>query len=192
MRASGAPTPDGDRRAWVRLVGSDLDIRQRGAVAPQANGHMSGFQTGVDLWAGGDWRAGLYVGQLDGQVDVSGLARGAAGPIGSCDLHSQFLGGYATYAGAGGFYANAVLQAGRHRYTASPDFNLPVSGKGRGLLASLEVGQAFVAGERWTIEPQLQLAHQHLSLDELGSGFRGRARALVTARRVVSGDPTPN
>lgn len=34
------------------------------------------------------------------------------------------------------------------------------------MLASLEVGQSFALAEGWQIEPQLQLAHQRLKLDD--------------------------
>lgn len=35
------------------------------------------------------------------------------------------------------------------------------------MLASIELGQAFAIGERWQIEPQLQLVHRSLSLDDM-------------------------
>ena len=41
-----------------------------------------------------------------------------------------------------------------------------VEGKGRSLLGSIEVGQAFPLGASgWSVEPQLQLVHQHMDLD---------------------------
>ncbi len=157
----------GQRSGWGRLVGADIDIRQSGPASPHSQGRLKGVQVGTDLFAGTHWRAGLYVGQLDGDIAVGGFARGLNGPVGSNDLRSQYLAGYATWTGESGWYANAVLQAGRHRYTVNPLVNLPVSGRGRSLLASIEVGQSFQIDERWKIEPQLQLIHQRLQLDDV-------------------------
>lgn len=100
-------------------------------------------------------------------MDVSGFARGVANyAAGSNSLNSDYLGAYGTWKSDSGFYADAVLQAGRHRYTVAPGLNLPSAGKGHSLLASIEMGQPFSVGAGWTIEPQLQLIHQRLSLDD--------------------------
>ena len=157
----------GERNVWARLVGSDIDIRQSGTVSPRSEGRLKGLQAGTDLYANANWRAGLYVGRLEGDIDVSGFARGTWGRVGHNDLRSDYLGGYATYTSDSGFYADAVLQAGRHRYTVEPLVNLPASGKAGSRLASIEVGQFFPISERWKIEPQLQLVHQRLAFDDV-------------------------
>jgi len=137
-------------------------------VRPHSDGRLSGLQAGTDLWSNAQWRAGLYVGQLDGDMQVSGFARGIANlAVGSNDLRSQYLGGYATYAGTSGFYVDGVLQAGRHRYEVEPLANLRTGGKGSSLSASLELGQSFALGQGWQIEPQAQLVHQRLDLDDV-------------------------
>jgi outer membrane autotransporter protein len=160
------------RRAWGRLISTNLDIRQSGTVSPQSHGRLDGFQAGTDLLSVQNWRAGVYVGQLDGDMGVSGFARGIQNlSVGRNDLRNQYLGAYGTYSADNGFYADAVLQAGRHRY----DIVSPMAqsgsggnGKGRSLLASVEVGQSFALGESgdWKVEPQFQLIHQHQSLDD--------------------------
>jgi outer membrane autotransporter protein len=156
-----------DRRAWGRVIAQDIDIRQRGTVSPTSDGRVSGFQAGTDLLATPNWRAGVYVGQLDGNVDVSGFAGGIAGlSVGHNDLRSQYLGIYGTYANASGFYADAVLQAGRHRYDVDSSVSPRIPGKGDSTLASIEAGQAFRLGDIWTVEPQVQLVHQQLDLDD--------------------------
>ncbi len=158
----------GNRRAWARILSTDLRIDQSAPVTPQSSGRLTGFQVGTDLWAARDWRAGVYVGQLDGSMTVSGFASGLWGAVGGSDLRSQYLGGYATYTTASGFYADGVLQAGRHRTTVQPALNFFSSAsRGSSLLASIEVGQSFALGASgWRIEPQLQLVHQSLSLDD--------------------------
>ncbi|WP_413464056.1 autotransporter outer membrane beta-barrel domain-containing protein [Cupriavidus metallidurans] len=167
---SGTPsgTPAGrDRRAWARVLTTDVDVSQDGTVSPKSKGRLTGFQAGTDLLATQDWRAGLYVGQLDGNVSVNGFVGGIANAgAGRNDLHNQYLGFYGTYAGNSGFYADAVLQLGRHRYTVTPASSSGVETKGDSLLASLELGRAFpLGGSAWSIEPQLQVVHQRIHLD---------------------------
>ncbi|MFC5576352.1 autotransporter outer membrane beta-barrel domain-containing protein, partial [Xenophilus aerolatus] len=150
--------PDqGYRQAWGRVISIDRDIQQSGTVSPGSSGRLTGFQAGTDLWANANWRTGVYVGQLEGDMSVTGFARGVLNyAAGSNDLRSQYLGAYATWKNESGLYVDGVLQAGRHRYTASPTLAFSSSGKGDSLLASIEVGQAFAIAPNWTIEPQLQ------------------------------------
>ena len=159
-----------EREAWGRLFSVDRDIAQQGSVSPTSNGRLNGFQTGTDLWANADWRAGLYIGQLEGGMDVKGQASGSANYLsGRNDLRSQYLGAYATWQ-RDGLSLDAVLQAGRHRYTATPGEGEASAGKGDSLMASVELGQGFALTPRWQIEPSVQLAWQQLSLDDTGLG----------------------
>ena len=159
-----------EREAWGRLFSVDRDIAQQGTVSPTSNGRLNGFQTGTDLWANADWRAGLYIGQLEGDMDVKGQASGAANYLsGRNDLRSQYLGAYATWQ-RDGLSLDAVLQVGRHRYTATPGEGESSAGKGDSLMASVELGQGFALTPRWQIEPSVQLAWQQLSLDDTGLG----------------------
>ncbi|OUM01292.1 hypothetical protein A8M77_17365 [Variovorax sp. JS1663] len=175
--AAAAPG-SGERRAWGRVLSTGRSIQQGGTVSPHSEGRLSGLQAGTDLWTDGHWRAGLYAGQLDGDMQVRGFARGIANlAVGSNDLRSQYLGGYATYSGDSGFYADGVLQAGRHRYEVKPQAIsfLRTKGKGSSLSASLEIGQSFELGQGWQIQPQAQLVHQRLDLDDVDiSGARVR------------------
>jgi len=194
--SSGAGSTSGTdgsyRRAWGRLISTDMDIRQGGTVSPHSEGRVTGLQAGTDLWANPDWRAGIYVGQLDGDTRVSGFGSGLLNSAtGRNDLRSQYLGLYGTFATEDGFYADAVLQAGRHRYTVQPMLSAGVEGKGNSFLASIEVGKAFAIGAGgWSVEPQLQLIHQRLRLDDVSipgalvqqdadSGWIGRAGVRI-------------
>ena len=162
-----ATEPNGsDRRAWARVLSTDIDVQQRGTVSPTSKGRLTGFQAGTDLLATPNWRAGLYVGQLDGDARVSGFASGIRNlAVGRNDLRSQYVGVYGTYTADSGFYADAVVQSGRHRYTVEPMLGAGVGGKGHSLLGSIEVGQAFaIGGSGWRVEPQLQLIHHHMDL----------------------------
>ncbi|MFM9928148.1 autotransporter outer membrane beta-barrel domain-containing protein [Variovorax sp. H27-G14] len=170
--ASGTNTASpeqGYRQAWGRIISTDRTIGQSGTVSPTSEGRLTGFQAGTDLWADPNWRVGVYVGQLDGTMSVTGFAGGLQNyGVGSTDLRNQFLGAYATWKNDTGLYVDGVLQAGRHRYTASPTLGFGSSGKGNSLLASIEVGQSFPLAENWRIEPQLQLVHQRVNLDDNG------------------------
>ena len=161
----------GPRRVWARLVSADIDLQQQGLVAPSSEGRLNGLQTGIDLYTDASWRAGLYLGQMEGSVDVRGFARGLPDTaVGDNDLRNQYLGGYLTYGHASGLYADLVLQAARHRYTVQPLGNPSVEGKGSSGLASIELGRGFEIAPRWTIEPQLQWVYQNLSLDDTALG----------------------
>lgn len=163
----------GTRNAWGRVISTGVEVKQQGDAAPDSKGRLDGFQVGTDLWADGNWHAGIYVGQLDGDVSVNGFARGVHGSVGRNDLRSRYLGAYATWYGANGFYADAVLQAGDHRYTVQPQGNAFASGKGDSQTASIEIGQSLALGQGWTIEPQLQLIYQRVDLDDVSiSGAR--------------------
>lgn len=191
--ASNESAPQGQRAAWGRLVYADIDLRQQGTVTPSSDGRLRGFQTGVDLYAptGSAWRAGVYVGQLEGRVGVQGFARGVQGTVGSNDLRSRYLAAYATWKDdENDRYADAVLQGGSHRYGVEATGNQASWGKGRGLLASLEVGQAFGLAPGWRIEPQAQVVYQKLKLDDAvlsganvsqqtGGGWLGRLGVRV-------------
>ncbi|MDQ0586279.1 autotransporter outer membrane beta-barrel domain-containing protein [Variovorax paradoxus] len=192
VKGTAAMPTGSDRRAWARVLSTDIDIQQGGTVSPTSKGRLTGFQAGTDLLATPNWRAGLYVGQLDGDATVNGFASGVNNlRTGRNDLRSQYVGVYGTYAGDSGFYADAVVQSGRHRYTVQPNLSGGVQGKGNSLLGSIEVGQAFaLGGSGWSIEPQLQLIHQHMDLSnsailgavvqpEAGSGWIARAGVRV-------------
>ncbi|RUR65865.1 autotransporter outer membrane beta-barrel domain-containing protein [Variovorax guangxiensis] len=157
------------RQAWGRLISTDRTTSQTGTVSPTSRGRLTGVQAGTDLWADTHWRAGVYVGQLDGDMRVNGFASGLLDlGVGINDLKNQYFGVYGTWKNDSGLYIDGVLQGGRHRYTASPVLGLGSGGKGSSLLASVEVGQSFGIAAGWTIEPQLQLVHQRVNLDDTG------------------------
>ena len=195
VKTGSAPSDTGERRAWGRVLSTNLDIRQQGTVSPTSHGRLTGFQAGTDLFANTNWRAGIYVGRLDGDMQVNGFARGIANlGVGSNSLSSEYLGAYGTYTTDSGFYADAVLQGGRHRFDASPGGSYFAShGKASSALASIEVGQAFPLVGNWKIEPQLQYVHQRLTLDDValaGATVQqdGNGRSLLRAGLRVKGE----
>jgi outer membrane autotransporter protein len=161
----GTAAAQGQRQAWARLISTDRINSQAGTVSPGSEGRLNGLQAGTDLWTHPQWNLGLYVGQLEGDARVSGVAGGVHGPVGETQLRSQYLGGYATYRRDGGFYVDSVLQTARHRMGLLSDAGSASRLKGSSWLASVEIGQAFALGANWVLEPQAQLLHQRLDLD---------------------------
>ncbi len=155
-----------ERQTWARVISAQRTLNQSGDASPRSQGRLNGLQAGIDLWAQPGWRAGLYVGQLEGDMKLRGFASGVADQaVGRNGLRSQYLGAYATHHHASGFYVDAVLQAGRHRYSVSPLTASAARGRGDSLLASVEVGRGYALSGGWVLEPQLQLMHQRIDLD---------------------------
>lgn len=154
------------RQGWARLISTDRTSSQVGTVSPDSEGRLNGLQVGTNLWANPNWNTGVYVGQLQGDARVSGFASGVHGVVGTNDQRNQYLGVYATYRRDGGFYVDSVLQGARHSVSLRPDLNASARLKGRGLLASVEVGQPFALNPNWALEPQLQLMHQRLNVSD--------------------------
>ncbi|MDM0045992.1 autotransporter outer membrane beta-barrel domain-containing protein [Variovorax dokdonensis] len=159
------------RQAWGRVISMERDMAQAGTLDAHSEGRLDGFQAGTDLWADAQWRAGVYVGQLDGDMDVNGFARGVRNlAVGSNDLRAQYLGAYATWTSASGIYVDGVLQGGRLRYDVDSISSSVGDGKGSSMLASLEMGRAFALMPGWSLEPQIQLVHQRIDLDDVAIG----------------------
>ena len=166
QRVGDGATSGAERQTWARLISADRTVDQSGDTSPRSEGRLNGLQAGIDLWAQPRWRAGLYVGQLEGDMKVRGFASGITDQaVGGNDLRSQYLGVYATYQHPNGLYVDTVLQGGRHRYSVSPLTASASHGKGDSLLASVEVGRGFTLARGWVLEPQLQLMHQRIDLD---------------------------
>ena len=164
----------GNRRAWGRVFGGTTTIAQGGTVGTDTRASTTGFQTGVDLFANDRWNAGVYIGALRTDANVSGNfgLGGLSGYAGSFRADSQYLAGYATYQIPQGMYADFVLQYGRQDVTADALFKPSAKTKGDSLLASAEVGQRFAIGDGWAIEPQAQLVYHRLNLNNTGiTGF---------------------
>lgn len=154
------------RLGWVRAISTDRMSSQAGEVAPQSEGRFNGLQAGTQLWSDARWVAGLYVGQLEGNAHVRGYASGLWGSVGGTDLRSRYLGAYATFRGEDGLYVDTVLQGALHRATIRPDLSTASGVKGASLLASVEVGMPVALGSSWTIEPQAQLMHHRLDVED--------------------------
>lgn len=156
------------RESWVRVISTERDIAQGGVIAPASHTRFNGVQVGVDVASNVTWRAGLYLGQLEGNSRVSGFASGIQNnAVGGTDLRSRYMGVYATYRNASDLYADAVLQLGRHDYSLRPTAAAGGRADADSWLASLEVGRSIQIASNWQVEPQAQLIYQRLEVSNV-------------------------
>jgi outer membrane autotransporter protein len=173
------------RRVWGRILRTDPKISQQGTVNPESSGHLTGFQAGLDLYADHSVKAGIYAGQLEGNMGVKGFASGQERKdVGFNKLRTRYLGVYGSWLDQSGLYADAVLQGAEYRSDLSTTGDAAhARTKGNGWLASLEMGQAFALGRNWYIEPQAQIIYRKLSIDDT-------ALSLATVKNQTDGDWT--
>ncbi len=166
--AQGAIDQDPNHRAWARVLRTAPTITQQGTVNPESSGHLTGFQAGVDVYADRNLKAGLYVGQLDGDMGVRGFSSGMERKYaGYNNLRGRYVGLYGTWQHDSGLYADAVIQGADYRSSLrTADTGAGATTKGHGWLASLEVGKPFDLGGSWQLEPQAQIIYRKLNLDD--------------------------
>lgn len=159
--------PQQERRAWGRLLRTSPKIKQAGTVSPESDGHLTGFQAGLDLYAEKNLKLGFYVGQLEGDMHVRGFASGIEGKrVGSNRLRNRYLGLYGTWQGEAGMYADAVLQHASYKSSVHTGNDANATTKGTGWQASLELGKPYALSAGWQIEPQLQFIYRDINLDD--------------------------
>ena len=184
---------------WGRFFGQSIDNHYRAFADPRADGHLAGFQAGIDLLrgsfiAGQEERAGLYVAYGNTDVDVKGLVTNPAATAyilshtGKLDLDAWSGGAYWTHVGPGGWYLDAVLQATRYGGSATTDF-AKLDTTGTGFISSLEGGYPFALpqfGPGFVIEPQAQILWQRVAFehDNDGLGDVGLGKTSGTSGRV--------
>ena len=166
-QATASTDAGASRRLWGRVLRTEPRIGQSGTVSPESRGHMTGFQAGLDLYADQRLKAGLYVGQLEGDMDVAGFAGGVQDKhVGLNKLRNRYLGVYGTWQDESGLYADAVLQRADYRSDLRTVDHATARTTGSGWLASLEVGKPLTLTSRWQIEPQAQIIYHKASLDD--------------------------
>ena len=173
------------RRVWGRILRTDPKISQQGTVSPESSGHLTGFQAGLDLYADQSIKAGIYVGQLEGDMSVKGFASGVERKyVGFNNLRTRYLGVYGTWQDQSGLYADAVLQGADYRSDLrTAGDTAQARTKGSGWLASVEMGKAFELSSHWKIEPQAQIIYRKLSIDDT-------ALSLATVKNKADDDWT--
>lgn len=165
LESASADATQARHAAWGRLISAETHVSQSGALSPESRGRFDGFQAGTDLFDARNWRAGVYVGQLEGASDVRGFAGGTPGHVGTSDLRSRYVGAYGTFSPDDGAYVDLVVQAGDHDVNARTAAGPALPRSGRSRLASIEWGREFTLGTAWSIEPQLQAVYADQRID---------------------------
>lgn len=159
-------------RFWGRALADDAHLRMKGDAQPTVDGHLYGFQLGVDLFrfggAGGHHDVGVYGGYTDGNYRVNGFAGGLLDQnVGRLDPHTYYGGVYWTYMANNGFYADTVVQASWYDGSARNVNGSRIGIKGTGILASVEMGYPVKLSNTWSLEPQAQLIAQGSSINDV-------------------------
>ena len=166
LLTKNGPLPIG----WGRAFGERTEYRRGGALSPEFDGHLWGFQAGFDLaavetWAGRD-HFGAFVGHTEANGDVRGFSLGQRrAASGSVDLDATSLGLYWTHIGPSGWYLDSVLM---HSWLdGSPHSNRGVGIEldGSSTTASLEGGYPFFLAQGLALEPQAQIIWQTVDFD---------------------------
>jgi outer membrane autotransporter protein len=169
---------------WGRFFGQSIDNQYRAFADPRADGHLAGFQAGIDLLrgsfvAGHEERGGLYFAYGNTDADVKGLVTNPAATAyvlshtGTLDLDAWSGGAYWTHVGPGGWYVDSVLQATRYGGSAKTDF-AKLDTTGTGFISSLEGGYPFAfpqLGPGFVIEPQAQILWQRVAFEHANDGL---------------------
>lgn len=157
-----------DKKAWLRLIRLNPKISQKGTVDPNSQGHLYGFQAGLNIYNKENITAGLYIGHLQGDMHTHGFAGGLRNKdVGYNKLKSQYLGAYGTWMEKSGFYVDGVLQASMHRDKLHAEGQAnPLKIKGNAWLASVEIGKPWPLNNQWVIEPQAQVIFHHMSMKQ--------------------------
>ncbi|MCZ0738104.1 autotransporter outer membrane beta-barrel domain-containing protein [Phreatobacter sp. AB_2022a] len=177
----GLPTRGHASGVWGRIIGERTGSRWDGTVGSRAAADLIGLQAGIDLirtepYAGGHRdHFGVYGAYADYSASsVSGFALGVQNlRVGKLSMAGSSAGAYWTHFGPGGWYVDAVFQGTWYTVNARSDYGTGLSTKATGYTASLEAGYPirFGAGNRWQIEPQVQIISQGIAVDRSGDAY---------------------
>lgn len=118
--------------------------------------HREGLDSSVD-------RIGFYLGYGDIDTDIN---HDSGQDAGSTTTKAYSAGLYWTHLGEGNGYTDTVLQTTYYDIDASSGYGESFSTSGLGLLGSVEGGYSFIFSNGLLVEPQAQIAYQHISLDD--------------------------
>jgi outer membrane autotransporter protein len=187
---------EGDLRAnragsgvWVRTYSSFSRLDQ--TAAPNYGLNQYGLTAGADkrlVGGAGDWYVGGFSAYSYSTIGING------GSSGKVDSYS--LGGYATWMGTDGWYADGVLKANEFdndiRVVGSDGRRTRGGYRTPALGASLEVGKHVALPNQGFVEPYLQVAGvmTRSSADKLDSGFNiqtGVTKSLQSELGMLTG-----
>lgn len=166
LRADGIPRRNG---TWARVSGQTLRLSNRLFGYDTTTGFI---QAGADLYQneakdGTRTFAGVMLRLGNTEAHTSFDARAQAGlnaQTGTLSQNAVGVGGYFTRYGAEGTYVDVVGELTRYQTSFTDSNQGSASQTGYGALASVEIGMPVSMGGAWKLEPQAQLAYQHLKL----------------------------
>ena len=176
---------------WGRVYNNDLRKRWSGTVSPRFDGSVDGYQVGHDLYAsdigeGRVQRLGFFVGHSQLQGGVKGFADGFQGTkAGRTKLAGYSVGAYWTLTDDSGGYVDAVVMGTRLEGKSRSERGITLDADGHGLTVSVEGGYPIKVSDRWEVEPQVQVIHQRIELDDQNDGISTvafDAQAYTTGR----------
>ena len=161
---------------WGRVWGAHSVLSEGGDMNPQFDGSMGGMQVGHDVFADGAPGGhrnhyGFYLGTARATGDVSGSALGVRNAdVGHLSVNAYSLAGYWTHIGPGGWYTDTVVSGSALTADTTSSDNVRSSTHGTAVTASVEGGMPLPIGYGLTMEPQLQLVYEHLSIRDINDG----------------------
>lgn len=191
---------------WARVFGSDFKQQWSGTVSPGLDASFKGYQIGHDLYA---WqrdaerlqRVGLFVAHNHLKGDVEGFAGGFHGrQTGRIALRGDSVGAYWTLSTPEGGYIDAVVMGTRLEGRSRSDRGVRIDTQGHALSLSIEAGFPLALSSRWVVEPQVQVIHQRVALDDQHDGIAqvsfdsqpyntGRLGVRIKGRHTLAGMP---
>ncbi|MEI4480644.1 MULTISPECIES: autotransporter family protein [unclassified Phyllobacterium] len=163
--------------AWLRAFGQSTEQKWSGTVDPSIDGHIYGFQAGLDILRSESENghrniAGLFFGYANMDGDVKGQALGWNDlATGDLNLDATSVGAYWTHIAPSGWYLDGIVMGSWFGGDATSSRGIGIDIDGSGVTASIEGGIPIALSENWKLEPQAQLIWQHLSLDDANDLF---------------------
>lgn len=194
---AGSPLFNG---SWLRAVHRDGRINNQSALfdGPNFNYRIYALQGGIDLYhqqyaSGHRDFVGVFANGGDNHSSVEHYTQEKAG---KANFKAYGGGFYWTHMSPNGAYLDAVIQGNGYDlqvYSSSQILNAPMP---RVYAYSLESGWPFVLGNKWSFEPEAQIAYQVLpgfaASDSVSALYMNKTESLigrVSGRLVWNRDP---
>lgn len=184
---SGVHAVDAATGLWIDAADGrqKIDHPLTGEYRQDLYGFVAGVDHAIDVSAG-RWHIGLLAAQIASRRDFDD---------GKGSTRSVHIGAYATFLGASGSYATAIVSTGRYRHDmhgkVSDGERLTGAFRNRGAGASIEAGHRVELPRAWFAEPYAGLDYLHVGSaryslsdgtpvrDRGGHSLQGRAGARI-------------
>ncbi|MFJ2683698.1 autotransporter outer membrane beta-barrel domain-containing protein, partial [Pseudomonas sp. NPDC087342] len=182
---------NGQSGAWIRNYGNKVNVADGAGLGYQQT--QQGMSLGADArWGDSQWLVGVLAGYSRSDLDVN---RGTSGTV-----DSYYLGSYATWLNASGYYFDGVLKLNRFQNEAKVSLSDGSRTKGNynamGVGASAEFGRHIKLDDGYFVEPFTQwsavvIQGRHYDLDNGMEADGDRARSLLGKLGATAGRSIP-